>query len=184
MTEDTGWVPRRQSCNLGPSVLTLSPSGPTISASQGEYSPLASDAYGGSKKGKGRCNFICPACGRRDIIVLRTPTIGEERALQLAVCPGCGERDRNGTIAFWIPAGAVVALPSIVMLLVGAFVFSDSLALMLVSIAAGAVISWLVYKKGARARWRRINNGITFESQRQAQLEYAMGLTKDRPAVE
>lgn len=137
---------------------------------------MASRAYGGPKDSIGKLHFTCGACGHRDlVIILKSAPIERERARTLAACPRCGARDRDATFAYWLAAGAKVALPFVALLLVAVIAFSNSWALMLACAGSGAAISLFLLKRVAMVRWRRINRAITFASRQQAEMEYATG---------
>ena len=123
--------------------------------------------------------FRCGACGHRDvIIIMRSVPIDRERARKLAACPQCGERDRDASISYWATAGAKVALPVVVFLLVGVVAFSATPALILPCAGFGAAISLFLFKKVAMVRWRRFDKAITFASRQHAEMEYATGKSR------
>jgi len=72
-----------------------------------------------------------------------------ERARKLAACPKCGERSSQAKASYWASAGAIVGLPLTAAVVLAATAFSGSAFLALITVGAGAAISWFIFKRSA-----------------------------------
>ena len=126
--------------------------------------------------------FTCSECGYRDVLVLkRGRTASEAQAVKLAVCPQCGERDKTAIRDYWLPAGALAALPTVIALILAFTAVSGSGVLQLICLVAGLVGSFAVVWIRALPRWRSLNEGISFEKVQREELEYVTGRRKAIP---
>ena len=123
--------------------------------------------------------FTCGECGYRDVLVLkRGRTASKAQAVKLAVCPQCGERDKQAVISYWLPAGALAALPTIVALVLAFTAVSGSTVLQLICLIGGVVGSLGVVQIHSRPKWKSLNEGISFEKVEREELEYVTGRRK------